>query len=106
MTVDTLTAPVKKGTVCGKVELYINDDQKIGEVDLVTSEDISHSELMRSWDGFASGFINFFKTIWPYVLIVVGVLVVLVVSYVIIAIVHNHKRNKPKYPDFKPRNRK
>ena len=30
----------------GKVELIINVDQKIGEVDLVAAEDISHSELM------------------------------------------------------------
>ena len=106
ITVDTLTAPVKKGTVCGKVELYINDDQKIGEADLITSEDISHSELMRSWDGFAGGFVHFIKTVLPWVIIVVVVLAVLIGSYIVIAILHNKKRNKPKYPDFKPRNRK
>ena len=93
LTTETLTAPVKKGTVCGKVELFINDDQKIGEVELVTAEDISRSELMHGWDGFTGGV----NKVLPYVLIGVGVLVALVVVYIIIAVTHNHRRYQPKY---------
>ena len=103
LTTNTLTAPVKKGTVCGKVELYINDDQKIGEVDLVAAEDISHSELMSGWDGFTGGVKKVTKTVLPWVLIIVGVVVAFIIVYVIIMFAINRKHNKPKYSDFKPR---
>ena len=107
---ESLTAPVKKGTVYGKVELYVNTDQKIGEVALVAAEDISRSELMHGWEGFSGGVknaVNTFATdVLPYVLIGGGVLTVLVVVYIILCVVHNKKRNKQKYADFKPRKRK
>ena len=104
--VTSLTAPVEKGKVCGKVELYINNDQKIGEVELVAAGDISRSELMHGWDDFTGGVKKVTKTVLPWVLIGVGAVVVLVGTYVIIAVAHNKKRNKPKYSDFKPRRRK
>ena len=103
LTADTLTAPVKKGTVCGKVELYINDDQKIGEVELVAAEDISHSELMSGWDDFTGGVKKVTKTVLPWLIIGIVAVVVLVGTYIVVAILHNKKRNKPKYSDFKPR---
>ncbi len=106
VTDQTITAPIKKGTVYGKVELFVNTDQKIGEAALVAAEDISRSELMHGWDGFTGGVKNVTKTVLPYVMIGIGVLVVLAVAYVIISIVHNRRRNKQKYADFKPRRRK
>ena len=92
-----LTAPVEKGRVCGKVELYINDDQKIGEVELVTAEAISRSELMHGWDDFAGNVKTVWSKVWPWLLIVGGGIIVLLGVYLIIALVHNKKRNKPKY---------
>ena len=106
LTVDKLTAPVKKGTVCGKVELFINDDQKIGEVELVAAEDIGHSKVMSGWDGFTGGVKTAWTKVWPWLLIGTGALVVLVGTYVVIMISHNRKRNKQKNADFKPKRRK
>lgn len=103
---ETLTAPIKKGAVYGKVELYVNTDQKIGEVALVAAEDISRSDLMHGWDGFTGGVKKVTKTVLPWVIGGVIVLAVLAGAYVIICIAHNKKRNKQKYADFKPRRRK
>lgn len=102
LTEETLTAPIKKGSVYGKVELFVNTDQKIGEVALVAAEDISRSELMHTWDGFWGGV----SKVVPYLLIAAGALVVLVILYVVIAITHNRRRRKQKYADFRPRRRK
>lgn len=41
---DTVDAPVTKGQVYGKVELYVNVDQKLGEVNLVASESLERSD--------------------------------------------------------------
>lgn len=44
--IKTVEAPVKKGTVLGKVELFINLDTKIGEADLVAGESLGRSGLL------------------------------------------------------------
>ncbi len=43
---DTVDAPVTKGQVYGKVELYVNVDQKLGEINLVASESLERSDLL------------------------------------------------------------
>lgn len=53
----TVDAPVEKGTVYGKVELYVNLDQKIGEVELVAGESVEQSQILAVWEkvrGFLS----------------------------------------------------
>lgn len=48
------TRPVEKGTVYGKVELYINLDEKIGEVELVAAESVEASEVLVLWETCAA----------------------------------------------------
>ena len=45
----SLDAPIKKGTVYGKVELITNVDQVIGEVELVAAESIEKSGVLVAW---------------------------------------------------------
>ncbi len=46
---DTVDAPVTMTGVYGKVELYVNVDQKLGEVNLVASESLERSDLLVFW---------------------------------------------------------
>ncbi|MBQ7088439.1 MAG: D-alanyl-D-alanine carboxypeptidase [Clostridia bacterium] len=81
-------APVEQGTVYGKVELFVNVDQKIGEVELVASQSLERSALQYTWDGILA----FLGGALPYVLILLGVAVLLVILYIVYAINHNRKR--------------
>lgn len=45
----SLDAPIRKGTVYGKVELITNVDQVIGEVELVAAESIEKSGVLVAW---------------------------------------------------------
>ena len=45
LTTKVVDAPVQKGQVYGKVELFINVDQKIGEVELVAAESVDRSQV-------------------------------------------------------------
>ena len=85
-----IDAPVQQGTVYGKVELYVNVDQKIGEVELVAAQTIDRSALQYTWDSILA----FLGKALPYVLIGVGVVVLLIIIYVICAINHNRKRRR------------
>ncbi len=88
-----VTAPVEKGTVYGKVELYVNVDQKIGEVELVAAQTVPHSELLRFWDGVKQ---TMGKAL-PVVLGILGLLILLIIAYVILNIVHNRRRKGVKF---------
>ena len=93
VTTPEVDAPIQQGTVCGKVELFVNVDQKIGEVDLVAAQTVERSALQYAWDGV----VTFFGKALPVVLIVLGVVVLLAVIYIVYAINHNRKRRgKPK----------
>lgn len=81
-------APIEKGQVYGKVELFINVDQKIGEVELVASESVSKSQILAAWDQVQ----QFLSSPWFFAGL--GVLVLLLVGYIILNIVHNHNRRK------------
>ena len=81
-------APVQQGAVYGKVELFINVDQKIGEVELMASQTVDRSALQYAWDSVVA----FLGKALPVVLILIGVAVLLVIAYIIYAINHNRKR--------------
>ena len=85
---ESVDAPVEKGTVYGKVELIINVDQKIGEVDLVAAESLSRNWVLSAWDEVS----GFFTSIWFF--LGLGMLVVLLISYIILNIVHNRRRRR------------
>lgn len=85
---DPVDAPVTKGQVYGKVEFYINLDQKIGEVNLVANESVDRSEVLALWDQVQ----KFLTSPWFYVLLIL--LVLLLIGYVVLNIVHNQKRRK------------
>lgn len=81
-------APVHQGDVYGKVELFVNVDQKIGEVELVAAQTLERSALQYTWDSILA----FLGGALPYVLILLGVALVLVIVYILYAINHNRKR--------------
>jgi D-alanyl-D-alanine carboxypeptidase (penicillin-binding protein 5/6) len=89
----SVLAPIEKGAVYGKVELYVNVDQKIGEVELVAAQTVPHSELLRMWDGFKT---TVGKAL-PLVLGVVGLLILLIVAYILLNIIHNRRRKGVKF---------
>ena len=89
----SIVAPIEKGTVYGKVELFVNVDQKIGEVDLVAAQTIAHSELLRVWEGFKGAI----GGALPFVLAAIGLLVLLIIAYIILNIVHNRRRKGVKF---------
>ena len=81
-------APVKKGAVYGKLELYINLDQKIGEVDLVASESVSRSQALYVWQQV--------KEHAPWLYIALGAVLVLLFGYMLLNLIHNRNRRKKK----------
>jgi len=85
---ESVEAPLKRGTVYGKVELIINVDQKIGEMDLVASEDLDSHWVLVVWSGVS----DFFSSGWFWGGL--GLLVALLVAYIILNIVHNRRRRQ------------
>lgn len=85
---ETLEAPVEKDTPLGKVELYLNLDQKIGEVELVAAEGAEKNQLLVAWDQF----LLFVKSPWFY--IGLGGLLVLLLGYTILVVAHNGRRKR------------
>ena len=88
LTADSIEAPVEKGQVCGKVELYINMDEKIGEVNLIAAESIGRSQILYVWDQIKT----MLTSIW--FLVGVIVLVLLLIGYIVLNIVHNRQRRR------------
>lgn len=85
---ETLTAPVEKDQILGKVELYLNIDQKIGEVELVAAESVERSDLLAAWEKFR----QFLSSPWFYAgVILIGLLLL---GYVVLNIVHNRNRRR------------
>lgn len=85
---DTVDAPVTKGQVYGKVELYVNVDQKLGEINLVASESLERSDLLVLWQEVQ----NFLRSPWFWVGVIL--LALLLIGYIILNIVHNRRRRK------------
>jgi D-alanyl-D-alanine carboxypeptidase (penicillin-binding protein 5/6) len=84
--VPSVDAPVEKGTVYGKAILYINIDQKIGEVELVAAESIQRSEILAFWRTARR-----VTSSWKFYA-AVGAVVLLLIAYVVLNVVHNRRR--------------
>lgn len=80
----------KKGTVYGKVELFINVDEKIGEVELVAAEQVEASEVLVLWENVRSFLTS------PWFIGGLAVLTVLLIGYIILNVVHNRRRKRRK----------
>lgn len=87
-TQSAVDAPVKKGDSYGVVELYVNLDQKLGEVPLLAAESVKRSGVLTVWRGV----VNLFTSVWLYVAIVLFLL--LVVGYAVLSVVHNRRRRR------------
>ena len=87
---ETLTAPVEKDQVLGKVELYLNIDQKIGEVELVAAESVEASEVLVLWENVRSFLTS------PWFIGGLAVLTLLLIGYIILNVVHNRRRTRRK----------
>lgn len=87
-----LTAPVEQGTVYGKVELFVNVNEKIGEMELIASETLEKNALLAffAWVGAVLSS--------PWLWLSVGLIIVLVGGYIALAVFgarrHNRKMNK------------
>lgn len=79
-------APIEKGKVYGKMELYINLDQKIGEVELVASESVPRSQPL-----YVLRQISAYK---EWIMIGFGVVLVLLFGYLLLNVIHNRNRRK------------
>ena len=88
LTNKAVDAPVAKGQVCGKLELFINVDQKIGEVNLIASESVERSEVLAAWSKLQS----FLSS--PLFYVGLALLVLLLIGYIILNIVHNRRRRR------------
>ncbi len=81
----SIDAPVKKGQKVGTATLsYAN--QKLATVDLIASESVERSELLSS----ANLVKSIFTSVW--FLAIVGLIVLLVVIYIILALIYNRKK--------------
>lgn len=87
-----VTAPIAAGTVYGKVELIVNVDEKIGEMELVTTENLQKNGFLA----FLSGVGNVLTSGWLW--LAIGGLMLLVVGYITYAVIgarrHKRKMNK------------
>jgi len=90
-----VNAPINKGDVYGKVELYIGVDQKIGEDNLVAAESISRNEVLSAWHKLKKILTS------PWLYITIGGLIMLIAAYAVYVIIHNRKKRRGKKLDFK-----
>lgn len=81
-------APIQKDTEYGYVELYINTDQKLGEVPMVAGSSLERSALLLLWRYVKA----VFTSPWPY--IAIALFVLLVAGYVALSVVHNRRRRR------------
>lgn len=81
-------APIEKGAAYGTVELYIQLDQKLGEVPLVAGTSIERSQVLAVWRVVRA----VLTSKWLY--IVLGLLVLLVVFYSVLNVIHNRRRRR------------
>jgi D-alanyl-D-alanine carboxypeptidase (penicillin-binding protein 5/6) len=82
---ESVDAPVEKGQVLGKIELYIQTDRKIGEVNLIAAESIEQSQLLVIWSKIQ----NFLNSPWFYAGL--ALLAIIIIAYIILNFIHNRK---------------
>jgi len=81
----SMDAPIKKGQVIGTATLsYAN--QPLTTINLVASESVERSELLRS----ANTVKSIFTSIW--FIVIVGIIILLVIIYIILALIYNRKK--------------
>lgn len=83
---ESLEAPIEKGEVLGKAELYIQLDQKIGEVELIAGESVSRSEALYLWKQIG----DFFSSPWFW--ITAGLLLLLAAGYILLTLLYNREK--------------
>ncbi len=83
-------APIQKGADYGRVELYIQLDQKIGEVPMVAGASVERSDVLLVWRYVRA----VFTSVWLY--IGIGLFLLLVGCYVVLSVVHNRRRRRRK----------
>ncbi len=82
---DTINAPIKKGQVIGTATLsYAN--QELTTVNLVASESVERSEMLRTADTVKS----IFTSVW--FIAIVAIIILLVIIYIILALIYNRKK--------------
>lgn len=86
---ETVDAPVTKGTVLGTVELKLNNET-IGSCELVAGTDVSQSPWLVA--GRVAG--NIVSSIWFK--IAIGAIILLILFYIAVTILYNHKMKKKK----------
>ncbi len=87
---EAVDAPIQKDTDYGRVELYIQLDQKIGEVPMIAGASVERSNVLLLWRGVR----RVFTSVWLYVGI--GLFLLLVAGYVALSVVHNRRRRRRK----------
>lgn len=85
---DAVDAPIIKDTAYGKAELYINLDQKIGEVPLVAGASVERSDVLAVWRMVR----RIVTSKWLY--IGIGLLIVVCTLYAVLNVVHNRKKRR------------
>ncbi|MBE6757114.1 MAG: D-alanyl-D-alanine carboxypeptidase [Ruminococcaceae bacterium] len=81
-------APIQKGGDYGRVELYIQLDQKIGEVPMIAGSSVERSNVLLVWRYVQ----RVFTSVWLY--IGIGLFLLLVAGYVALSVVHNRRRRR------------
>lgn len=81
-------APIKKGQVLGKAYLYIREDEKIGQVDLVAVESVNRSLLLYILYILK----KIFSSPWMWIAIVAFIL--LLGGYIVLTIVNNQEKRR------------
>ena len=97
---EDLKAPIKKGEVLGKATLFIRENEKIGEVNLVAEESVKRSTLLFVLDLCRRVITS------PWLWVTIVLLVVLIGAYIVLSIRYNRKRKrnaraKKKYKSLK-----
>lgn len=94
----SVDAPVQQGQVFGKVELYINMDQKVGETELVAAKTLERDNVLLLWRKVRQIVTS------PYLYLSIGLLLVLVAAYGLL--LWSRNRNKQKLMTRKRREKR
>ena len=89
-----VNAPINKGDVYGRVELYIGVDQKIGEDNLVAAESVPRNEMLSTWHKIKGILTS------PWLYITIGGLILLIAAYAVYVVIHNRNKRRGKKIGF------
>ena len=86
-----IAAPVTKGQVLGKVELFLNEDRKIGESELVAGQSLEKSTLLDLWENKV---LKILTSQWTWM--AVGLVLLLIAGYILPNLWYNRSRRRRK----------